>query len=568
LQIVACGGGSGGPGVAAGDAGSNVATATLADDIQIAGSVGDGPVTGATVEVWNARGEMIGTMKSDNTASFRSRIRVRRSNYPLLLKVRGGIDLVSGRAPDFQMLSVMQSRYTRRVNINPFSTLIVKIAQSLPGGLTQNNIRTATDMVLQVSAYGLDTTVTSDPISSRLTDDNVANLMKASEAMGEMVRRTRDRMRAAGLQVTGDSVMDALAADLQDGRLDGRGAAGTSPKLTATAKLASGQVMVEALSNNLKVDGVVATSVIDEAIRITRPGMESNALTHSVRITDNALKQTLAAITAASVVDPGAEVVGLAATVAGIRSGASSAEVANVLPAEASRAFDNALQLVTTASQGQIDRVNTAEDLVTEMPSTQEPAPVEPAPSEPVPEDPAPVEPAPEEPAPVEPAPEVPAPVEPAPQEPAPQEPAPVEPAPEVPAPVEPAPQEPAPQEPAPEEPAPVEPVPEQPAPVEPAPQDPVVPVPTTTGSFSLQWTAPVTRADGSPLSLADIDRYWIYYGASAGNYTNRFSVTNGTAQAATVSNVPTGSWYVAMSTVDTSGQESARSAAVVKISQ
>jgi len=71
LQIVACGGGSGGPGVAAGDTGSNVATATPADDIQIAGSVGDGPVTGATVEVWNARGEMIGSMKSDNTASFR-----------------------------------------------------------------------------------------------------------------------------------------------------------------------------------------------------------------------------------------------------------------------------------------------------------------------------------------------------------------------------------------------------------------------------------------------------------------------------------------------------------------
>jgi len=449
---------------------------------------------------------------------------VRRSNYPLLLKVRGGTDLVSGRAPDFQMLSVMQSRYTRQVNINPFSTLIVKIAESLPGGLTQNNIRAATGDVLQVSAYGLDTTVLNDPISSRLTDDNVANLMKASEAMGEMVRRTRDRMRAAGLQVTGDSVMDALAADLQDGRLDGRGAAGANPKLTATAKLASAQVMVEVLSNNLKVDGVVATSVIDEAIRITRPGMESNAPTHSVRITDNALKQTLAAIAAASVVDPGAEVVGLAATVTGIQGGASSADVANILPAESSRAFDNALQLVTAASEDQIDRVNTAEDLVTQMPSTQEPAPVEPAPSEPLPEDPVSVE---------EPAPEEPAPVVPAPQEPAPEEPAPQEPAPE-----------------------------------EPAPQDPAVPVPATTGSFSLQWTAPVTRADGTPLSLADIDYYWIYYGTSAGNYINKTTVTNGSAQAATVSNVPTGSWYVAMSTVDTSGQESARSTAVVKISQ
>ena len=543
LLIVACGGGSGGSGIAAGDAGDGVATATLADDIQIAGSVGDGPVTGATVEVWNVRGEMIGSMKSDNTASFRSRIRVRRSSYPLLLKVRGGTDLVSGRAPDFQMLSVMRNRYTRQVNINPFSTLIVKIAQSLPGGLNRDNIRTASGFVMQTSAFGLDAAVVSDTISSRLTDDNVANLIKASEAMGEMVRRTRDRMRAAGLQVSGSGVMDALAADMKDGRLDGRGAAGTNSRLTAVAKVVSGQVMVEALSNNLKVDGVVATSVIDEAIRITRPGVANNALTRSVRITDNALKQTMAAIAAASVVDPGAEVDGLAAVVSGIRSGASSADAATVLPADSSRAFDNSLQLVTSASQGQIDRVNTAEDLVTEAPAPQAPAPQEPAPQESAPQESAPQESAPEEPAPEEPAP----------QEPAPQEPAP---------------QEPAPQEPAPQEPAPQEPAPQEPAPQDPAPQVPATPAPTSTGNFTLQWTAPVARADGSPLSLADIDSYWIYYGTSAGNYTNRISVTNGSAQTATVSNVPTGSWYVAMSTVDTGGLESSRSAAVVKVSQ
>ena len=400
FQIAACGGGSGGSGVAAGDAGGGVEAATLADDIQIAGSVGDGPVTGATVEVWDVRGEMIGSMRSDNTASFRSRIRVRRSSYPLLFKVRGGTDLVSGRAPDFQMLSVMQSRHTREVNINPFSTLIVKIAQSLPGGLSAENIGTATGFVMQTSAYGLDVAVISDPFSARLTDDNVANLMKASEAMGEMVRRTRDRMQAAGLQVSGDGVMDALAADLKDGRLDGRGAAGTNSRLTAVAKVASGQVMVEALSNNLKVDGVVATDVIDEAIRITRRGVKSNELTHSVRITDNALKQTLAAIAAASIVDPGAEVVSLAAVVTGIRSGASSADVATVLPAESSRAFDNSLQLVTTASQGQIDRVNTADDLVIGSPAPQVPAPQVPAPEEPAPEEPAPQVPAPQVPAP------------------------------------------------------------------------------------------------------------------------------------------------------------------------
>ena len=34
-----------------------------------------------------------------------------------------------------------------------------------------------------------------------------------------------------------------------------------------------------------------------------------------------------------------------------------------------------------------------------------------------------------------------------------------------------------------------------------------------TTGSLALSWSAPVARADGTPLSLADIDGYRIHYG-------------------------------------------------------
>ena len=45
------------------------------------------------------------------------------------------------------------------------------------------------------------------------------------------------------------------------------------------------------------------------------------------------------------------------------------------------------------------------------------------------------------------------------------------------------------------------------------------------TGSLTLQWTAPVARADGTPLYLADIDGYRIFYGASANNYPNRLEV-------------------------------------------
>jgi hypothetical protein len=88
---------------------------------------------------------------------------------------------------------------------------------------------------------------------------------------------------------------------------------------------------------------------------------------------------------------------------------------------------------------------------------------------------------------------------------------------------------------------------------------------PVQTGSLTLQWTAPVSRTDGTPLSLADIDGYHIYYGVSAENYTNRLDVSDGTAQSATITDIPVGTYYVVMTTYDVGGLESAYSSMAVK---
>jgi hypothetical protein len=85
-------------------------------------------------------------------------------------------------------------------------------------------------------------------------------------------------------------------------------------------------------------------------------------------------------------------------------------------------------------------------------------------------------------------------------------------------------------------------------------------------GSFSLSWTAPSTRADGTPLSLADIGGYRVYYGASVGNYPNSVDITNGSVTSVAINNVPGGTYQVVMSTLDTNGVESAQSAAITKV--
>jgi len=87
-----------------------------------------------------------------------------------------------------------------------------------------------------------------------------------------------------------------------------------------------------------------------------------------------------------------------------------------------------------------------------------------------------------------------------------------------------------------------------------------------STGEFGLTWTAPVTRADGTPLSLAEIDGFRIYYGKSAGSYSNYTEVTDGTAQSVIVNGVPVGTYYVVMTTLDSSGRESSYSSTVTKV--
>jgi len=87
----------------------------------------------------------------------------------------------------------------------------------------------------------------------------------------------------------------------------------------------------------------------------------------------------------------------------------------------------------------------------------------------------------------------------------------------------------------------------------------------TGTGSLSLNWVAPVARADGTPLSLADIDGFHIYYGNKAGSYPYRVKVSDGAAQRATLKNLASGTYYIVMTTYDVNGRESSHSAMVKK---
>ena len=568
VQLAACGGGGGG------DASSSAAdgAADIASAVKVSGSVGDGPVTGAAIVVYADNGDELGAMTSDNTASFQSTIKARGRDYPLLIKSTGGFDLVTGTEPAFEMLSVMLGRSDKQQNINPFTTLIVKTAQSLPGGLNADNVEAARAVVMDKLGFGLDPNLIPDPITTSITASKAANIIKASEVLAEMVRRTSTTVSAVGSRVTADGVMAALAADLTDGFLDGKGARGTDARVAAVATVVSAQVLVEALGNVLEVEGVVATGMLDEAIGITQPGISSSQLTAGVRISAGMLQQAKIALAAARVLDSSSQVADIATGVGAIAPNALPADVVGVLSADASTYLGNAVVLSATATTQQMASIGQAVHGTGSTSGTgstggtgntgstgsgstvaanRAPA-ISGTPGGSV--------------------------------------------------------------------------VAGSGYSFQPSATDAdgdalsfsisnkpawasfsgstgrlsgtpgtgsvgsygniVISVSdgtasaslpafsirvnaTTTsvqtGTVTLNWTAPTKRADGTPLSLADIDGYRIHYGKTAGSYTSQVNVADGTAQKVNLTDLPAGTYYLVMTTYDVNGRQSGNSSMVTK---
>ena len=79
-----------------------------------------------------------------------------------------------------------------------------------------------------------------------------------------------------------------------------------------------------------------------------------------------------------------------------------------------------------------------------------------------------------------------------------------------------------------------------------------------------LSWVAPSEREDNSGLSLSEIAGYRIYYGTESGNYQSQIDVNDGSAVDAQIFGIPRGTYYIALTTIDVDGRESAYSAEVI----
>lgn len=81
---------------------------------------------------------------------------------------------------------------------------------------------------------------------------------------------------------------------------------------------------------------------------------------------------------------------------------------------------------------------------------------------------------------------------------------------------------------------------------------------PPPTGSATISWTPPTQNTDGS--TLTNLAGYNIYYGTSQSNLNSVVKLTNPGLATYVLSNLPAATYYFAMTSVNSNGEESARS--------
>ncbi len=235
-------------------------------DVVVTGSVGDGPVVGAAIEVVDADGSTV-SQAIGGSSTFHALVPANTA-YPIRLRAIGGTDLVTNRAPDFALETVLVRPDQVVANLSPFSTLVSRIAECAAMPPNQAKLAKIWDQVMSNHGMGYDLERFGHPAWTPMASGNAMPFVLASEAFGESIRRTQEALANSPEAFDIDAVLKALACDLTDGSLDGRGD-GSSPRIAATFQVASAGVLLETVTKRLRVDGSDATARLDAAMQET-----------------------------------------------------------------------------------------------------------------------------------------------------------------------------------------------------------------------------------------------------------------------------------------------------------
>jgi len=265
-------------------------TTINSNSTQISGSVGDGPIVNAAITVTTKDNVMVTYGFSDDQAKYNIPI-PNTTSYPLVISAKGGTDIVSNETPDFSLYSVITNPTQTTANLNPYSTLIYHTALKLSEDISGASIKIATEFVMNNFNFGLNTELVTNPIYSPISPTNVATMIKASEAFSEALRRTRDELLLSNIHLGIEGVLEQIAADIVDGKLDGESNLNVIPRIATTFIAISNSVLIETATNELYVNGQEAQSSLNAAVLTTFPFASASQNMKNVQITSQLISQ-------------------------------------------------------------------------------------------------------------------------------------------------------------------------------------------------------------------------------------------------------------------------------------
>jgi len=285
----------------------------------ITGSAGDGPITGAAISVTDGNGAVVTTTPAtpftDNTAHYNITI-PSTTQLPVTITLKNGRDTVTGVTQDFNLTGVetaaLSSGGTVILNINPFSTLAVASARA-KGRLTAANLAAAITHVLNTVSFDLPTGF--NPMTTTVDTTNVAAVIKANEAVAELIRRT-----GVSTAKTMANTITAIAEDITDGVLNGKVATGvTATQITAktfgviltkqaeiSAAMLAGQLKITDKKGAIRVTAVNMKQKLNAAILVTQPTTTGAAADVSqVKVTQKFIDQAKKSVSMANLLTGG-----------------------------------------------------------------------------------------------------------------------------------------------------------------------------------------------------------------------------------------------------------------------
>jgi hypothetical protein len=298
-------------------------------------------------------------LESDSNASYNISVRTKGKYYPLSIDARNGTDIVTNTSPDFDLLGAVFEPGKKSVaNVNPFSTFAVELARDLSGGINKTNLEAAQGIVSTLFNNGLTSLQATGAMTTEIDGSNIAEIVRASEALGETVRRTRDALAASGYASSGNAVVRALSSDLTDTMVDGSGGPRADARIAAVAVIVSAQVLLETMANELHVGGADATQLMGNAI--DQVSLEAaDPRLGDLTVTADMLSRARIGIVAAHAITADSAIADLLAAVEGVQAGTSSSTIKSfALPADYRSRLENAILLAAGGSTAVVTAVN------------------------------------------------------------------------------------------------------------------------------------------------------------------------------------------------------------------